>query len=1358
MSKDFVSHVINPVTALAYVRFKSRLLLLAGEGPYFKVFDHETTRLVIVTRAFTSQAVHGITVSTTSTHGDGVTVLELLIWGHRCLRLAQLREDAAAGEPEIVVHLKEAIQANDWILDVRFRPCDSDSPHEADAVLVTAQNAASLLYTAPRSHYPTLKPVTTGPKSMLYSACIEWTDEGRTIVASGTVFGEVLLWSFSQTALDAGATSSASAQLHYRFTGHEGSVFGVRISPKLSDLPFGFGKRLLASCSDDRTVRVWDVSDVDINEPFPDGSLEHSESSIKPISDETDQMSVDRCVATVMSHASRIWDVRFLVSGERLDIISFGEDGTTQIWQLVHKAPVKGLPSKRLDGLHLVHREAHAYHMGKNLWASAHFRNGDGTHIISTGGADGRIVQYSIRREDDVSIGQLPTSKWTVEDVAAQVEKNKTFASASSARLQSHLLFNALHGAWEINRTINSALPSYPSGNFKGKATFERRQPSAEGYHDEYLYSESGTFSADQGLTFQASRQYVYRYQPSSDAISAWFVKPDDRSTVDYLFHELRMEDRRETDDRQVSQDHLVVRASAYHLCVDDHYTPDYKFQLKDGILDDWSLKYHVKGPQKDYIAEACYTKAFDHGDPKEEHETTSALPQSKTHEDSQPGDWEFKNDDFKSYVFLHHESFLVTTAHGRVLLGSLATPAGNQVEVQELDQRPSVTWKLIDQSEALKSSSITSKLVDSEAIFLSGNNGTVFAFDIPKKQISPIFDLGRKAAYLYAQGIHGREPARESDFQAHLVLATSLGRPISYIYKFRSSMVDDLRQLLLLALPESFVVTSASYIEAFDMWILGSRNGALAFYDGSLISTENMTEPCSILLGIHGEDAITVTRRLREPKLDQPAYILTTGRDGYYALHTLFTARNTSEQLRVQFCTMHRSMPPLGPNIEGASFFEKSDGKSSNLILWGFRSTHFVVWNASTRQETMVVDCGGAHRNWSYCPDEGGNIDGGTFVWTKASVCNVHSQTSASHQVFQSGGHGREIKALAVSPAVQDSDGSRKRYVATGAEDTTIRIWLFHHKHEPEAGFKCLGTWTKHTTGIQQLRWSDNGRLLFSAAGCEEFFAWRVQPVACIGIGAVCEAIFHYTSHPTKSHFSLLHTTTYGTNCLNQILHLHTTLDESPHIYLCTASSDGHVAFWLGDSIFDTPSSPNTGNKALFTSFHRHCIHQNTIKCISTMTTSSAQNEFVLISGGDDGALGITRLTFHSGVISPTCSTLLYPKAHAAAINAIAALQTTRGSPDVHTFATSGNDQRVKTWSLEIFSNEPGTKGLRLKKGRDRPTSVGDVAALVSLSTGSKGDEEMGVLVAGIGMEYLPASERRMDRIIEGTLPGGVL
>jgi len=110
-----------------------------------------------------------------------------------------------------------------------------------------------------------------------------------------------------------------------------------------------------------------------------------------------------------------------------------------------------------------------------------------------------------------------------------------------------------------------------------------------------------------------------------------------------------------------------------------------------------------------------------------------------------------------------------------------------------------------------------------------------------------------------------------------------------------------------------------------------------------------------------------------------------------------------------------------------------------------------------------------------------------------------------ASHRVVRPGGHGREIKAVAVSPV---GDGERGRYVATGAEDTDIRI--FRHEHGGEGaneGLKCLHTLSKHITGVQQLRWSSDGHFLFSAAGREEFFVWRVQPVPCFGIGVVCVA-----------------------------------------------------------------------------------------------------------------------------------------------------------------------------------------------------------------------------------------------------------
>jgi len=91
----------------------------------------------------------------------------------------------------------------------------------------------------------------------------------------------------------------------------------------------------------------------------------------------------------------------------------------------------------------------------------------------------------------------------------------------------------------------------------------------------------------------------------------------------------------------------------------------------------------------------------------------------------------------------------------------------------------------------------------------------------------------------------------------------------------------------------------------------------------------------------------------------------------------------------------------------------------------------------------------------------------------------HICSQNGANHAVIRSGGHGREIKAVAVSP----QGGSRSRQlIATGAEDTDIKIFQYAEKD-----FACRRTIRKHTTGIQHLQWSHDGEYLFSSGGCEE-------------------------------------------------------------------------------------------------------------------------------------------------------------------------------------------------------------------------------------------------------------------------------
>ncbi|KAL8955938.1 MAG: hypothetical protein Q9183_006476, partial [Haloplaca sp. 2 TL-2023] len=523
--------------------------------------------------------------------------------------------------------------------------------------------------------------------------------------------------------------------------------------------------------------------------------------------------------------------------------------------------------------------------------------------------------------------------------------------------------------------------------------------------------------------------------------------------------------------------------------------------------------------------------------------------------------------------------------------------------------------------------------------------------------------------------------------------------------------------------------------------------------------------------------DAITSINPLPERTTGHQytQHFLTTGRDGNYAVHQISKSpRSNDGEILIEVSTKHRSSPTFGPNIEGAAF----DHETGDLILWGFRSRHFVVWNAPKDIETMTIDCGGAHRNWHYTPRNDGS-DGGTFVWTKT--------------VLQSGGHGREIKAVGLSPMMQMVNGSRGQYIATGAEDTAIRIWSYNHLHGLRTGFRCLATLRKHITGIQALRWSKDGKYLFSAAGREELFAWRVQPLPILGIGILCESVcppvtedgdlrimdfvlekvvtddsaeaqtigryyicvvysdsslrlYRYNSSCNPNPFQLLQSGTYNSiNTLTQISFLH----SEPYPFLCTASSDGYLAFWPLPQTSSAQIPPTLkvtdtqrrdlspiSKASLLKYVDRIRIHQNFIKTMCIIPLSVA-NSFLLITGGDDGGLGITLLRIRPNTkvqqdIFPHCEKrLLIPKAHAASVNSVVHFSTKSGSHgkedlETHIVESVGGDQKVKSWEIIVLDSG---RDIEVRKRGQSWTSVADPAGMENVEGGK-------LVIVGIGME----------------------
>lgn len=222
-----------------------------------------------------------------------------------------------------------------------------------------------------------------------------------------------------------------------------------------------------------------------------------------------------------------------------------------------------------------------------------------------------------------------------VEDSLRQTYET-TLACLTKGKFVPRAVFRSLLGEWQLERDLVSKLPSHPSGHWSGTARFLLRQGTKDGLQClqdgatsgsnaesnddpglEYLYIEEGTFSTSTGISFPATRRYVWRYDEKTDKLSVWFVRTGDKYSrkdpkrdeeqmrADYLFHEVEFVVPTDT----IANVSEGWEAKAGHLCVEDFYDVKYNFVFKAVNLKEWRLAYTVKGPQKDYTIDGVYRR-----------------------------------------------------------------------------------------------------------------------------------------------------------------------------------------------------------------------------------------------------------------------------------------------------------------------------------------------------------------------------------------------------------------------------------------------------------------------------------------------------------------------------------------------------------------------------------------------------------------------------------------------------------------------------------------------------------------------------------------------------------------------------
>lgn len=451
-----------------------------------------------------------------------------------------------------------------------------------------------------------------------------------------------------------------------------------------------------------------------------------------------------------------------------------------------------------------------------------------------------------------------------------------------------------------------------------------------------------------------------------------------------------------------------------------------------------------------------------------------------------------YSKDFLRDYDFLDANTLIGVTNNG-IILG---------ISIHREDNAESSVFKClkIGQSDSLKCYSKIKCIREIGHACVVSASGSIYIYNHVSQRLSILTEVEGKIGNIF---VHCW------DVHCFSLLVTRLRSDTGHFLVIRRASTEDveIQDTIPINLPHRFAVTSIAFapsVKSTSHLFLGGRDGSILVIslDNSdlrpkkvlnLVRLENIHQGESVtaILLENGLNSIFGQQDLRHETRFR--WLFSTGRDGNLAV-LKFDGVYDTDSVNLS----HRNGFNFGPHIEGLY----KDLVSNSLYLYGFRGTEFVVYNEKSDQEIVAVDCGGAHRNWSFFPFTA--TSPGSFVWTKTSSLHLRLVSTPSHEVLRSGGHGREIKAMAISPKIS-------KYcldwplIATGAEDTDIR--LFAHTKEWQPQMKCLKVIKKHVTGIQELQWCPTGQYLFSSGGFQEFFVWKIHSLPLVSVGAVCES-----------------------------------------------------------------------------------------------------------------------------------------------------------------------------------------------------------------------------------------------------------
>lgn len=448
----------------------------------------------------------------------------------------------------------------------------------------------------------------------------------------------------------------------------------------------------------------------------------------------------------------------------------------------------------------------------------------------------------------------------------------------------------------------------------------------------------------------------------------------------------------------------------------------------------------------------------------------------------------------------------------------------------------------------------------------------------------------------------------------------------------------------------EKINITSIAYDINRNFLIIGCRFATLIVYE---MSTHEVVEPLTFYKNIFKGDTISSLKMLND--CEKCTFYL-TNKDGTY--HILQINENNEYEF------LHSSRIQKG-FLEGLIRLPNGD-----IILYGFKSDCFFVWNETRQYEMFREICGGPHRQWlfNYWINENDGRLKYRFIYTRASeVQIVQNGEPYAVEYLSTGLQGREIRDVCVVNTDKNQD---EKVIITGAEDTTIKISTLYENGD----IKVHWTYREHVAGLISMH-KINNNYIISTSAREELFLWKrnecdgKQCLALDGmlspfdknpdlrimncdtievfddnnklIGFLLVSVYSnssirviYYDFSTKKFIKLI-SDKYLTCCIFNVRFL--VLNKE--IYILIGSTNGYVAIYeineLVEKYFKFNDNKNLkvsgveileSDEKLGKLILNQQLHQSSIKSLDIIQRDV--NKIKLVTGGDDNALIFSEIS----------------------------------------------------------------------------------------------------------------------------------